>query len=100
MTNASPKAARNVVFRYPSTLWRTISRRRAQDLPPSRDDVSDIVNGASLVRKLDVASQTVPSGATRGSEPLSPTRGASASTSRGRDQLVCVPSLCASADEP
>ena len=72
--NASPKAARKLVFRYPFTLWRTITLRRAHVLPPLREDVSDIVNGSSPLRKLDVASQTVPLGATRGSEPLSPTR--------------------------
>jgi hypothetical protein len=36
--------------------------------------VNDIVNGSLELLKLDVASHTVPSGAMRGSEPLSPKR--------------------------
>ena len=63
--------------RYHDELMGRESRdevRRAHVLPPLREDVSDIVNGSSPLRKLEVASQTVPLGATRGSEPLSPTR--------------------------
>jgi hypothetical protein len=65
-----------------------------------RDEVSDIVNGSTELPKLEVASQTVPSGATLGSEPLSPTRSACGNTSRGVDQFVCVPSGRASANDP
>src|SRR5204863_5070441 len=95
--NASPNAARNVVFLYPSTLWRTITRRRAQVRPPFRDEVSDIVYGAPIPRVLDVATQMRPSGVTRGSEPFSPIPRVCWRFCFGLDQFVCVPLRRASA---
>ena len=50
-----------------------------------------MVNGPFDGPKLAVVSQTRPSGATRGSEPLSPTLAAYCKTNLGLDQLPCVP---------
>src|ERR687883_129200 len=78
---------------------RTITRRAAQLRPPLRDDVNDIVYGAPFPRVLDVATQTRPSGVTRGIEPFSPTPAVCRRICRGVDQFVWVPFLRASAND-
>src|SRR5438309_429000 len=78
-------------------LCRTITRRRAHVRPPSREDVYDIVYGAPMPRVLEVATQTRPSGVTRGSEPFSPIPGVCCRICVGCDQLVWVPLRRASA---
>ena len=96
-SNASPNAARKVVFLYPSTSCRTITRRFAQVRPPFPDDVNDIVYVAPSPRELEVDTHTRPSAVTRGTEPFSPVPVVCWRICLGLDQVPCVPSRWASA---
>jgi hypothetical protein len=74
-----------------------ITRRGAHVTPPFVDDVREGVKTTPLARNDDVSIQTVPFGATRGIDPLSPNPGRERNAGFGLDHAVCVPSARASA---